>query len=59
MSMDIDLYEKEILEDYESGTLKSSGISAHDKKRLSEIAANTLMKRRENGLYDKHVEEFE
>lgn len=44
MSLDIDLYEKEILEDYESGKLKSSGISDSEKERFSEIAANTLTK---------------
>ena len=42
--MDLDEYEKEILEDYESGKLKSSGISDSEKERFSEIAANTLKK---------------
>lgn len=42
--MDLDDYEKEILEDYEAGKLKSSGISDSEKERISEIAANTLKK---------------
>ncbi len=42
--MDLDDYEKEILKDYESGKLKTSGISDREKERFSEIAANTLKK---------------
>lgn len=42
--MDLDEYEEEILEDYESGKLKSSGIRDSEKERFSEIAANTLKK---------------
>jgi len=42
--MNLDEYENEILEEYETGNLSSIGISDSEKKHLSEVAANTLKK---------------
>ena len=42
--MNLDEYENEILEEYEAGNLKSTGISESDRERFSEVAGNTLKK---------------
>ncbi|MCF7942529.1 MAG: hypothetical protein K9M84_13025 [Spirochaetia bacterium] len=42
--MNLDEYENEILEEFESGKLHSMGITDDEKKHLSEVAANTLKK---------------
>ena len=42
--MNLDEYENEILEEYETGKLSSLGINNSEKKHLSEVAANTLKK---------------
>lgn len=42
--MNLDEYENEILDEFESGNLKSVGLSDSEKARLSEIASNTLKK---------------
>ena len=42
--MNLDEYENEILGEYEAGNLKSVGMNDSEKERLSEIAANTLIK---------------
>ena len=44
--MNLDEYENEILEKYETGNLSSIGINDSEKKHLSEVAANTLKKNR-------------
>ena len=42
--MNLDEYENEILDQFESGNLKSAGLSESEKDRLSKIASNTLKK---------------
>ena len=42
--MNLNEYENEILEEFESGKLNSMGINDGEKKHLSEVAANTLKK---------------
>ena len=44
--MNLDEYENEILEKYETGNLSSIGINDSEKKHLSEVAANTLKKKK-------------
>ncbi len=42
--MNLNEYENEILEEFESGKLNSMGINDDEKKHLSGVAANTLKK---------------
>jgi predicted DNA binding CopG/RHH family protein len=44
--MNLDEYEKEILEGYEAGKAESVGINKEKEEYLAEVAANTLIKNR-------------